>query len=182
MWMRAVHRGMSGLALTTLVSLSVGEIAGQANADPNQVYDPTLFADLDFRMVGPARGGRVTAVAGHAGEEGTFYMGAVGGGVWKTTDYGHTWVPIFDDQPTGSIGAIAIAPSDTNIIYVGSGEGLQRPDLSVGDGIYKSRDGGETWTHFGLRDGQQIPQIIVDPDDPDPHCRSCRRRPNVSGR
>ena len=88
------------------------------------------------------------------------------GGVWKTTDYGRTWKPIFDDQPTGSIGAIAVAPSDPNVIYVGSGEGLQRPDLSVGDGIYKSTDGGKTWTHLGLRDGQQIPQIIIDPRNP----------------
>jgi photosystem II stability/assembly factor-like uncharacterized protein len=77
-----------------------------------------------------------------------------------------TWTPIFDDQPTGSIGAIAVAPSDPNIIYVGSGEGLQRPDLSTGDGIYKSTDAGKTWTHLGLRDAQQIPQIIVDPRDP----------------
>jgi photosystem II stability/assembly factor-like uncharacterized protein len=96
-----------------------------------------------------------------------FYIGVVNGGVWKTTDYGRTWRPIFDDQPTGSIGAIAVAPSDPNIIYVGSGEGLQRPDLSTGDGIYKSTDAGESWTHLGLRDGQQIPQIIVDPHDPD---------------
>ena len=88
------------------------------------------------------------------------------GGVWKTNDYGRTWTPIFDDQPTGSIGAIAVAPSDPNIIYVGSGEGLQRPDLSVGDGIYKSTDAGKTWTHLGLRDGQQIPQIAVDPRNP----------------
>ena len=86
--------------------------------------------------------------------------------MWKTTDYGRTWNPIFDDQPTGSIGAIAVAPSNPNIIYVGSGEGLQRPDLSTGDGIYKSTDAGKTWTHLGLRDGQQIPQIAVDPRDP----------------
>jgi photosystem II stability/assembly factor-like uncharacterized protein len=92
-------------------------------------------------------------------------MAQVNGGVWKTTDYGHTWIPIFDDQPTGSIGCIAVAPSDPNVIYVGSGEGLQRPDLSVGDGIYRSNDAGRTWTHLGLRDGQQIPQIAVDPRD-----------------
>ena len=96
-----------------------------------------------------------------------FYIGAVNGGVWKTTDYGRTWIPIFDDQPTGSIGAIALAPSNPNVIYVGSGEGLQRPDLSTGDGIYKSTDAGKTWTHLGLRDGQQIPQIVVDPQNPD---------------
>ena len=85
----------------------------------------------------------------------------------RPTDYGRTWNPIFDDQPTGSIGAIAVAPSDPNVIYVGSGEGLQRPDLSAGDGVYKSTDAGKTWTHLGLRDGQQIPQIAVDPRNPD---------------
>ncbi len=97
------------------------------------------------------------------------------GGVWKTDDYGRTWQPIFDDQPTGSIGAIAVAASDPNIVYVGSGEGLHRPDLSVGDGIYKSTDAGKTWTHLGLRDGQQIPQIAVDPRDPNQgFCRGGR--------
>ena len=88
------------------------------------------------------------------------------GGVWKTTDFGHTWTPIFDDQPTGSIGALAVAPSNSNIIYVGSGEGLRRPDLSVGDGIYKSADAGKTWQHLGLRDAQQIAAVLVDPHDP----------------
>jgi len=95
-----------------------------------------------------------------------FYIGASNGGVWKTTDYGRVWTPIFDDQPTQSIGAIAVAPSDPNVIYVGSGEGLQRPDLSTGDGLYKSTDAGKTWTHLGLRDAQQIPVIVVDPRDP----------------
>ena len=90
----------------------------------------------------------------------------VNGGVWKSDDYGRTWNPIFDDQPTQSIGAIAVAPSDPNIVYVASGEGLQRPDLSVGDGIYKSTDAGKTWTHLGLRDGQQIPALAIDPRDP----------------
>jgi photosystem II stability/assembly factor-like uncharacterized protein len=87
--------------------------------------------------------------------------------VWKTVDYGRTWKPLFDDQSTGSIGALAIAPSDPDIIYAGSGEGLQRPDLSVGDGMYKSSDGGKTWRHLGLRDGQQIAAILVDPRDAD---------------
>ena len=95
-----------------------------------------------------------------------FYVGAVNGGVWKTNDFGRTWQPIFDQQPTGSIGAIVVAPSDPQIVYVGSGEGLHRPDLSVGDGIYKSTDAGATWTHLGLRDGQQISQMAVDPRDP----------------
>jgi photosystem II stability/assembly factor-like uncharacterized protein len=125
-----------------------------------------MFGEMHWRSIGPLRGGRTRASAGVAGQPNVFYIGAVNGGVWKTNDYGRTWTPIFDDQPTGSIGAIAIAPSDPNIIYVGSGEGLQRPDLSVGDGIYKSTDAGKTWTHLGLRNGQQIPQIVIDPRDP----------------
>jgi photosystem II stability/assembly factor-like uncharacterized protein len=133
---------------------------------PAAPYDAKLFAEMRWRMVGPHRGGRTRACAGVASQPNVFYIGAVNGGVWKTNDYGRTWSPIFDDQPTGSIGAIAVAPSDPNIIYVGSGEGLQRPDLSIGDGIYKSIDAGKTWTHLGLRDGQQIPQIAVDPRNP----------------
>ncbi len=117
-------------------------------------------------MIGPFRGGRTVAAAGIPSQPNVFYVAANNGGVWKTDDYGRTWKPIFDDQPTGSIGALAIAPSDPNIIYAGSGEGLQRPDLSVGDGMYKSTDSGKTWRHLGLRDGQQIPAILVDPSDP----------------
>jgi photosystem II stability/assembly factor-like uncharacterized protein len=124
------------------------------------------FGEMRWRSIGPYRGGRTRAAEGVPGQPSLFYIGAVNGGVWKTTDFGRTWTPIFDDQPTGSIGAIAIAPSDPNIIYVGSGEGLQRPDLSVGDGIYKSTDAGKTWTHLGLRNGQQIPRIAIDPHNP----------------
>jgi photosystem II stability/assembly factor-like uncharacterized protein len=117
-------------------------------------------------MVGPLRGGRTRAAAGVPSQPNMFYIAQVNGGVWKSDDYGRTWNPIFDEQPTQSIGAIAVAPSDPNIIYVASGEGLHRPDLSVGDGIYKSTDAGKTWTHLGLRDGQQIPALAVDPRDP----------------
>ncbi|MBK5257060.1 MAG: glycoside hydrolase [Vicinamibacteria bacterium] len=131
-----------------------------------QPFDPSLFSEMKWRMIGPYRGGRTKSAVGVPSRPGLFYIGVVNGGVWKTTDYGHTWNPIFDDQPTGSIGAIAIAPSNPDIIYVGSGEGLQRPDLSTGDGIYKSTDAGKTWVHLGLRDGQQIPQIVVDSRDP----------------
>src|SRR5215831_7952903 len=130
-----------------------------------QQFSPDLFKSLHWRAVGPFRGGRTRAVAGVPSQPNVFYIAQVNGGVWKTDDYGRTWTPIFDDQPTGSVGSIAVAPSDPNVIYVGSGEGLQRPDLSVGDGIYKSTDAGKTWTHLGLRDGQQIPQIAVDPRD-----------------
>jgi photosystem II stability/assembly factor-like uncharacterized protein len=118
-------------------------------------------------MIGPFRGGRTRAAAGVPSQPNVFYMGQVNGGVWKSDDYGRTWNPIFDHEPTQSIGAIAVAPSDPNIIYVSSGEGLHRPDLSVGDGIYKSTDAGKTWTHLpGLRDAQQIPALAVDPRDP----------------
>ena len=117
-------------------------------------------------MIGPFRGGRTRAVAGVASQPNVFYIGVTNGGVWKSDDYGRTWRPIFDNQPTQSIGAIAVAPSNPNVLYVASGEGLQRPDLSVGDGIYKSTDAGKTWTHLGLRDGQQIPALAIDPHDP----------------
>lgn len=127
---------------------------------------PDLSHALHWRDIGPFRGGRTRAVAGIPSQPNTFYIGVVNGGVWKTIDAGRTWQPIFDREPTGSIGALAIAPSDPNIIYVGSGEGLHRPDLSVGDGIYKSIDAGKTWTHLGLRDGQQIRTIVVDSRDP----------------
>src|SRR5215203_5464087 len=128
---------------------------------------PSPYGELRWRMIGPFRGGRTKAAAGVPSQPGTFYIGATNGGVWKTTDYGRVWTPIFDAQPTGSVGAIAVSASAPNVVYVGSGEGLQRPDLSTGDGVYKSTDAGKTWTHLGLRDGQQIPQIIVDPQDPD---------------
>jgi len=131
-----------------------------------QAFDPKLFQELRWRMIGPFRAGRTVAISGVPGQPNVFYMAPNNGGVWKTTDYGRTWNPIFDDQPIGSIGALAIAPSNPNIIYVGSGEGLRRPDLSTGDGIYKSADGGRTWLHLGLRDGQQISVILVDPHDP----------------
>ena len=122
---------------------------------------------LRWRNIGPYRGGRTRAVCGVPSQPNVFYMAPVNGGVFKSIDYGRTWQPIFDDQPTASVGAIAVATSDPNVIYVGSGEGLHRPDLSVGDGVYKSTDAGKTWTHLGLRDGQQIPQLAVDPKNAD---------------
>jgi photosystem II stability/assembly factor-like uncharacterized protein len=129
-------------------------------------YSSDLYSDLKWRSIGPYRGGRTVAASGIPDQPGVYYIGVNNGGVWKSDDYGRVWTPLFDDQGTGSIGALAVAPSDPNIIYVGSGEGLQRPDLSVGDGIYKSTDAGKTWQHLGLRDGWQIPAIIVDPQDP----------------
>ncbi len=127
---------------------------------------PRPFDALHWRNIGPTRGGRTVSIAGIASQPNVFYMAPSDGGVWKTTDAGRTWTPIFDGQDTGSIGALAIAPSNPRIIYVASGEGLRRPDLSVGDGIYKSSDGGATWTRLGLRDAQQINGLAVDPRDP----------------
>ena len=132
----------------------------------SQQFSPKLYEGMRWRSIGPFRGGRTVAVSGVPGQPNVFYMAPNNGGVWKSDDYGRTWSPIFDGQPTGSIGALALAPSNPQIIYVGSGEGLRRPDLSVGDGIYKSTDGGQTWQHLGLRDAQQIGAIIVDPHDP----------------
>jgi photosystem II stability/assembly factor-like uncharacterized protein len=128
-----------------------------------QPFPPTLFNAMKWRMIGPHRGGRTVGAVGVPQQPNVFYMGVNNGGVWKTTDYGRTWLPIFDDQPTGSIGDVAVAPSNPNVIYVASGEGLQRPDLSVGTGMYKSTDAGKTWTFLGLSDAQQIGGISVDP-------------------
>ncbi|MGA8866949.1 MAG: glycoside hydrolase [Candidatus Sulfotelmatobacter sp.] len=125
-----------------------------------------MYQELRWRMIGPYRGGRTRAATGVPSQPNVFYIGQVNGGVWKSDDYGRTWTPIFDHESSQSIGAIAVAASDPNIIYVASGEGLHRPDLSVGNGIYKSTDAGKTWTHLGLRDSQQIPALAVDPRDP----------------
>lgn len=129
--------------------------------------DTSLYHSLQWRSIGPYRGGRTVGASGVVQQPNVFYIGVNNGGVWKTTDYGRTWAPIFDDQSTGSIGTIAVAPSNPDVIYVGSGEGLHRPDLSTGNGVYKSEDAGKTWTHLGLQDGQQIPKIAIDPKNPD---------------
>lgn len=127
-----------------------------------QTYNAGMFSSMRWRMIGPHRGGRTVGAVGVPQQPNVFYIGVNNGGVWKTTDYGHTWFPIFDDQPTGSIGDVAVAPSNPNVIYVASGEGIQRPDLSVGDGIYKSTDAGKTWINTGLKDGQQISGLAID--------------------
>ena len=126
----------------------------------------SLYGDMHWRMIGPFRGGRTVAGAGIPSQPCVFFVGVNNGGVWKTTDCGNTWQPIFEGQ-TQSIGALALALSNPDVIYVGSGEGLRRPDLSIGDGVYKSIDGGRTWNHLGLRDGQQSGSILVDPKNPD---------------
>ena len=148
---RRVFAGIILIAVSTTSIASAGE------------FDSILR----WRNVGPYRGGRTRAVCGVPSQPNVFYMAAVNGGVFKSIDYGRTWQPIFDDQPTASVGSIAVAPSNPNIVYVGSGEGLHRPDLSVGDGVYKSTDAGKTWAHLGLRDGQQIAQVAVDSQNPE---------------
>lgn len=152
------------VAMVALACLSIVPCAEVARA---QQYPESTYQELRWRMIGPTRGGRTRASCGVPSQPNVFYMGQVNGGVWKTDDYGRTWTPIFDDQPSQAVGAIAVTPSDPNIIYVGSGEGLARPDLAVGDGIYKSTDAGKTWTHLAtLRDSQGIPALAVDPRDP----------------
>jgi len=161
----SVVGGLCG-ALLLLVGLPAD---AQTPNDPNATVDPALYSDLDYRTVGPSRGGRVTAVAGHAAHPFTFYMGSVGGGVWKTTDYGHTWRNVTDGTPltTGAIGSIQVAPSDTSVVYAGTGSDGIRSNVITGRGIYKSTDAGETWDVIGLEDGGQIGRLAVDPTDSD---------------
>jgi photosystem II stability/assembly factor-like uncharacterized protein len=142
-------------------------LSGMCGAALAQTVDAAMLRTMHWRSIGPFRGGRTRAVSGVPSQPNVFYIGAVNGGVWRTDDYGRTWNPIFDQEPTSSIGAIVVSPSNSNIIYVGSGEGLHRPDLSVGNGIYKSVDGGKTWMHLGLRNGQQISAMAIDPGNPD---------------
>jgi len=145
--------------ISYLMLLVLIVFCNQSVAQPS----PAQYSALKWRMIGPHRGGRTVGAVGIPQQPNVFYIGVNNGGVWKTTDFGRIWTPIFDEQSTGSIGDIAVAPSNPNTIYVGSGEGLQRPDLSVGNGMYKSTDAGKTWQHLGLSDGQQIGGISIDP-------------------
>ncbi len=121
---------------------------------------------MHWRMIGPFRGGRSLTAAGVRGQSNVYYFGAVGGGVWKTANGGHTWSPIFDGQPIASIGSLAVAPSDANILYVGTGEASIRSDISFGNGVYKSTDAGKTWQHVGLEETRHIGRVLIDPKDP----------------
>src|ERR1700724_3567916 len=145
--------------LTLVVTLSsASTLLAQQTA---QTVDPSQYSAMRWRLIGPHRAGRVTGVAGISGDPSTYYMATPGGGAWKTTDAGEVWFPIFDAQHVASIGAIAVAPSNPQIIYAGTGE--QTP----GDGVYKSTDAGATWTNIGLKESKYISSIIVDPKNPD---------------
>ncbi len=140
-------------------------LPGSTSASSGNV-SPALFSGLHWRNIGPFRGGRAVAVTGVPGDGRTFYLGAVGGGVWKTTNAGRTWNNVTDALPVASVGALAVAPSDPNTVYMGSGEADMRSDITHGNGMYRSRDAGATWTHIGLEDSRQIGRIAVDPADP----------------
>jgi photosystem II stability/assembly factor-like uncharacterized protein len=154
-------RSSSLAALAAVLAVSGAPLAATAAG-----VDPVLFQDLHWRLIGPFRGGRVLAVAAAPDEARRFYFGAVNGGVWKTDDAGRTWTPIFDAEPVGSIGAIAVAPSAPSTLYVGTGEADMRSDIAQGVGMFKSTDGGASWSQIGLKDTQAIGKILVDPRDP----------------
>ena len=159
---------MSAPRLVTMLALACAAgIAGlpQVTAQQSRI-DPSLFSGLRWRMIGPFRGGRVNGVTGVPGQPDTFYMGSVSGGVWKTTNAGRTWRPIFDSQPVASIGAIAVAPSNPDVLYVGTGESDMRSQITYGNGMYKSADAGRTWRHLGLDNTRQIARVLVDGRDP----------------
>jgi photosystem II stability/assembly factor-like uncharacterized protein len=158
--MRRFSLAVLAALLSTAVVLPV-----PVPAQSGHGVDPALYAGMRWRNIGPFRGGRTVAVSGVPGDGRTVYMGAVGGGVWKTVDAGRTWTPIMDSQPVASIGAIAVAPIDPTTVYVGSGEADMRSDIIHGNGMYRSTDAGATWTHIGLDDSRQIGRILVDPHD-----------------
>jgi photosystem II stability/assembly factor-like uncharacterized protein len=160
---RGTVRVLAALGVAALVAVG---LTGTDLVIAQQQYDASLYSGLRWRMIGPFRGGRVNAVSGVPGQPNTFYFGSVGGGVWKSTNSGRTWVPVFDSQPIASIGAIGVAPSNPNVVYVGSGEADMRSQISYGNGMYKSTDAGKTWSHIGLDNTRQIGRVIVDPKNP----------------
>src|SRR5262252_19207 len=160
---RVTTHVVAGVGIAAVfLAIGASKAAGQQQAGL-QSYDPSMYSGLRWRMLGPFRGGRVNAVTGVPGQPNTFYFGSVGGGVWKSTNSGRTWAPIFDSQPIASIGAIGVAPSNPNTVYVGSGEADMRSQISFGNGMYKSTDAGKTWSHLGLDGTRQIGRVLVDP-------------------
>lgn len=155
-------------ALATLILAAAALTAALLSAAlPLVAQSPELWADMHWRGIGPVRAGRTRALAGVPSQRNVFYIGFDNGGLWRSTDYGSTWVPLFDRESTGSIGAIGVSPSNPDVIYVGTGAGIIRPDLATGDGLYKSTDAGSNWTRIGLEDSQMIADIEVDPTNPD---------------
>jgi photosystem II stability/assembly factor-like uncharacterized protein len=163
--MKRTYRRFAGAAV--VAALSVLALIACALPAAAQAINENTFKGMKWRLVGPFRGGRVLAVTGVEGNTKTYYFGAVAGGVWKTVNGGVTWTPVFDKQSIASIGAIAVAPSDANVIYAGTGEACIRGNISYGNGVYKSLDGGKTWTHVGLADTRHIAKVLVDPRNPD---------------
>ncbi|MBA2704509.1 MAG: hypothetical protein H0U60_11730 [Blastocatellia bacterium] len=155
-----MNRRMKNCCILFAIAILASPVFAQQRIADN------YFSAMQWRCIGPHRGGRVLAVSGVRGQPNTFYFGAVGGGVWKTTDAGQTWLPIFDSQPVASIGALAVSTSNPEVIYVGSGEADMRSDISLGNGVYKSTDAGQTWSYLGLHDTRQIGRILIDPKNP----------------
>ena len=150
----------TNVCLLLLASISA---TAQSPATPNSAR---MYSQMEWRMIGPFRGGRALTAAGLAGNRDVYYFGSVGGGVWKTENAGRTWTPIFDDQSIASIGSLAVAASNPEVIYVGTGEASIRSDISFGNGMYKSNDGGKSWEHIGLDDTRHIGRVLIDPHDP----------------
>ena len=155
------HRRITLNAITVVTFLLLSSVVAVS-----QQYDSSLYSGLRWRMIGPFRAGRVNSVSGVVGQPDTFYFGSVGGGVWKTTNSGRTWNPIFDSATSASIGAIGVASSNPNVIYVGTGEADMRDSIQFGDGMWKSNDAGKTWKQIGLENTKQIGRVIVDPKNP----------------
>ncbi len=159
--------GVRMLRQFRMLAALIFAVAATVVPSPAQQVNPALFQDMKWRLVGPFRAGRSLTAVGLPANPSVYYFGAVGGGVWKSTNAGETWEPIFDSQPIASIGAIAVAPSNPNVVYVGTGEADMREDITYGNGMYKSVDAGKTWTHIGLTDSQQIGRVLIDPKNPD---------------
>ena len=165
------------IATAVLIGLPTTSFAWQSDANWLASVDPSYLQLLHWRMVGPSRGGRVTAVAGDPANKQVFYFGATGGGIWKTDDGGINWHNVSDGfVNTGSVGAVAVAPSDPNIVYAGMGEACVRGNASYGDGVYKSTDAGKTWTHMGLEATRSIARVRINPKNPDIVLRRRLRR------
>ena len=155
---------MTHLLIITVIDFFI--LVGYLVPSYAQQISPDLYKQLKYRFIGP-QGNRIIAVVGVPGNPNIYYIGAASGGIFKSTDGGIHWEPIFDDQPVSSIGSLAIAPSDANIIWAGTGETFIRSNISIGNGIYKSTDGGKTWTHMGLEKTGRIGRIVIDPRNSD---------------